>query len=120
MHSVGSGRVEKEIETRSSWVLCVTFSKKGTKVVAGLSDGKCLVFNVGEWAVLKEISFNDGVPSAQFTDDMYLVTGCYDNVVRTFDESFEQIIGQIPGTYVGENNGTMVIAQENSVKVVDN
>ena len=48
----------------------------------------CRVFGTENWEILKEIKHASDVASVQFTEGNGIVTGCGDNVIRTYDSNY--------------------------------
>jgi len=101
----------------------MSFSRDGSKLVSGSDDCKCKIWDTKEWTMLKEIELPDYVLTVQFTEVDRIVTGCWDDVIRTFDAAYEQVedkAGEVKGQGAAENNGLKAVADGNIVKVVDN
>ena len=71
---------------------------------------------------MKEIPHSNWVMKARFAEDNKLVTGCWDNVIRTFGTDSNEIVveGGINGMYIALHKDIIAVADSNDVKVVDN
>jgi len=100
----------------------VEFSKDGLLLASGSYDKTCKVWDTGKWELLKEIPHPYYVMKARFAEDNKLVTGCRDNVIRTFGTDFNEIVveGGITGSRVALHKDFKAVADGNDVKVVDN
>ena len=91
-------------------------------LASGLDDKTCKVWDTGKWELLKEIPHPDAIMKVRFTEDNKLVTGCEDNVIRTFDTNFNEIVvkGGIAGQHVALHKDFKAVADGIVVKVYDN
>ena len=100
IHNTEDGSIVKEAAAHSDWIYSVEFSKDGLLLASGSSDNTCKVWDTGTWELLKEIPHPNGVAKVRFAEDDKLVTGCYDNVIRTFGTDFNEIV--VEGGIMGD------------------
>ena len=122
IHNTEDGSIVKEVAAHDSWIRTMEFSKDGLMLASGSYDKTCKVWDIGKWELLKEIPHPDTVTKVRFAEYNKLVTCCYDNVIRTFDTDFNEIVmeGGITGMYVALHKDFKAVADGNDVKVVDN
>jgi len=90
VHNVTDGAVLKEINIRSC-IYSIAYSRDGSILAIGCSDGKCRVFDTLNWELLNEIEHPDSVMTVQFTENNWIVIGCWDGVIRTYNATYEQV-----------------------------
>ena len=122
IHNTEDGSIVKEVSAHSDLIRTVEFSKNGLMLASGSDDTTCKVWDTGKWELLKEIPHTNWVMKVRFAEDNKLVTGCRDNVIRTFGADFNEIVGEggIAGKYVSLHKDFKAVADGNDVKVVDN
>ena len=92
-------------------------------LASGSNDHNCKVWGTRNLEILKEIPHANSVTKVTFAEDNKLLTGCFDNVIRTFDTDFNEIVAngsEISGMYIAWHKDFIAVADENDIKVVDN
>ena len=122
IHNTEDGNIVKEVAAHSDYIRTVEFSTDGLMLASGSYDKTCKVWDTRTWELLKEIPHPDGVAKVRFAEDNKLVTGCWDNVIRTFGTDFNEIVaeGGIAGRYVVLHKDFKAVADGIVVKVYDN
>ena len=122
IHNTEDGSIVKEVATHSDWIRTVEFSKDGLMLASGSDDNTCKAWDTGKWELLKEIPHPHYVMNVRFAEDNKLVTGCYNNVIRTFGTDFNEILVEvyIAGMYVALHKDFKAVVDGKDVKVVDN
>ena len=100
IHNTEDGSIVKEVEAHSRFIYSVEFSKDGLMLASGSYDSTCKVWDTTTWDLLKEIPHPDVVAKVRFAEDNKLVTGCYNNVIRTFGTDFNEIV--VEGGIMGD------------------
>ena len=98
IHNTEDGSIVKEIAAHYVDIYSVDFSNDGLMMASG-STSRAKVWDTRTWELLKEIPHPHIVMKVKFAEDNKLVTCCYDNVIRTFDTDFNEILveGDIAG-----------------------
>ena len=122
IHNTEDGSIVKEVAAHSDWIRTVEFSKDGLMLASGSCDRTCKIWDTRNWELLKEIPHPHYVTKARLAEDNKLVTGCRDNVIRTFGTDFNEIVveGGIVGRYVALHKDFKAVADGIVVKVYDN